>query len=130
MKTKSEALFERFLNENSLPICRLGEDGTPMPDYSVPICGSRIIFEVKELREDGGFDAEAGQQSREVGKYIRQVIRDRRTRRRAEQPRPHVRPGSWRSARLMPKRRNGFAKPPTVVSLTRSPTSVTCTWMA
>lgn len=80
VKTKSEALFERFLNENNFPICRVGEDGTPTPDYSAPICGSRIIFEVKELRKDAGFDAEAGQQSREVGKYIRQVIRDRRTR--------------------------------------------------
>jgi hypothetical protein len=55
MKTKSEDLFEGFLAINNLLFEKIKEDISPRPDYRVSVGGSEIIFELKELAEDGNF---------------------------------------------------------------------------
>ncbi|HEY2470018.1 MAG TPA: hypothetical protein VGI45_19610 [Terracidiphilus sp.] len=55
MKTKSEGLFERFLATNNLSFEKIEADNTPRPDYRVSVSGGEIIFELKELAEDGPF---------------------------------------------------------------------------
>jgi len=55
MKTKSEELFESFLDRNKLAFEKVQEDTTPRPDYLVSVGDTKIIFEVKELAEDENF---------------------------------------------------------------------------
>jgi hypothetical protein len=81
MKTKSEGLFEGFLDTNNLPFEKIKEDATPRPDYCVSVGGSEIIFELKELAEDGNFGVvkdptypHIKSSSRTVGDHIRRRI--------------------------------------------------------
>ena len=55
IQTKSECLFEGFLATNNLPFEKIEVDTTPRPDYRVSVGGTEIIFELKELAEDGNF---------------------------------------------------------------------------
>ena len=74
-KTKSEEVFEKFLNENNLDFSRIKVAESPRPDYVVEFGEFRIVFEVKELAEDSNF--EVGQftvSSRTVGNHIRKKI--------------------------------------------------------
>ncbi len=83
MKTKSESLFEEFLAANNLPFEKIEEEiSTPRPDYRVSVGDSEIIFEVKQLEEDGNFDVvkdptypHIKSSSRAVGRHIRRRIR-------------------------------------------------------
>lgn len=81
MKTKSESLFEDFLALNKLSFEKIEEDDTPRPDYRVSVGGGEIIFELKELAEDGNFGVakdpaypDIKSSSREVGRHIRRRI--------------------------------------------------------
>ena len=81
MKTKSEGLFEGFLATNNLPFEKIKEEDTPRPDYRVSVGGCVIIFEIKELAEDGNFGVvkdpvypHIKSSSRTLGKHIRRQI--------------------------------------------------------
>jgi hypothetical protein len=84
MKTKSEDLFEGFLTTNRLPFEKIKEEttlGAFRPDYRVSFGGSEIIFEIKELAEDGNFGVvrdptypHIKSSSRTVGDHIRRRI--------------------------------------------------------
>src|SRR5260370_37774702 len=81
MKTKSESLFEGFLATNNLPFEKIEEDTTPRPDYRISVGGSEIIFELKELAEDGNFGVvkdptypHIKSSSRTLGDHIRRTI--------------------------------------------------------
>jgi hypothetical protein len=81
MNTKSEGLFEEFLAINNLPFERIKENSTPRPDYRLTVSGSEIIFELKELAEDGNFGVvkdpaypHIKSSSRTVGDHIRRRI--------------------------------------------------------
>jgi hypothetical protein len=84
MKTKSEGLFEGFLTSHNLPFEKIKEETTPgafRPDYSVSVGGTKIIFEIKELTEDGNFGVvkdptypHIKSSSRTVGDHIRRRI--------------------------------------------------------
>ena len=87
MKTKSEDLFEGFLATNDLPFEKIKEDTTPRPDYRVSVGGRVIIFEIKELAEDGNFGVvkdpahpHIKSSSRTVGDHIRRRIKAQRSR--------------------------------------------------
>jgi hypothetical protein len=54
-KTKSEAVFERFLSTNGIPFRRVPTSLTKTPDYELTIDGAELVFEVKELAEDPNF---------------------------------------------------------------------------
>jgi len=83
MKTKSEVLFEAFLAANNLPFEKIEEKvSSPRPDYRVSIGHGEIIFEVKQLEEDGNFGVvkdptspDIKSSSRAVGRHIRRRIR-------------------------------------------------------
>lgn len=55
MKTKSEELFERFLEAHNVPFEKIKVDTTHRPDYSVSIADRKLVFELKELAEDEKF---------------------------------------------------------------------------
>jgi hypothetical protein len=81
MRTKSESLFEGFLATNNLPFEKIEEDTTPRPDYRISVGGSEIIFELKELAEDGNFGEvkdpaypHIKSSSRTLGDHIRRRI--------------------------------------------------------
>ena len=85
MKTKSESLFEGFLATNNLLFKKIEEDTASRPDYRVSVGGSEIIFELKELAEDGNFDVvkdpahpHTKSSSRTVGDHIRRRIESSR----------------------------------------------------
>jgi hypothetical protein len=77
MNTKSEDLFEDFLNSNSVRFSRIEEvqeKGARRPDYLVEIGDLRIVFEVKQLGDDeddetcqltGGWSSTPGAQLRQ-----------------------------------------------------------------
>jgi hypothetical protein len=46
-KTKSEAMFERFLSTNGIPFRRVPTGPMKTPDYEVTIARVELIFEVK-----------------------------------------------------------------------------------
>jgi len=48
-KMHSEALFEQFLNENSISFSRIREATSPRPDYKVSIGTQDVYVEIKEL---------------------------------------------------------------------------------
>jgi hypothetical protein len=80
MKTKSESLFEEFLAVNNLLFEKIKEDTTPRPDYRVFV-GVEIIFELKELAEDGNYDVikdpaypHIKSASRTMGDHVRRRI--------------------------------------------------------
>jgi hypothetical protein len=81
MRTKSEELFEKFLDDNNLAFEKIKEDTTPRPDYLVSVGNTKIIFELKELAEDDNFgvvkDADyphIKSYSRTVGDHVRRRI--------------------------------------------------------
>ncbi|MDR5726638.1 MAG: hypothetical protein RB191_04125 [Terriglobia bacterium] len=81
MRTKSEGLFEGFLATNNLPFEKIKEDETPRPDYRVSVCGSEIIYELKELVQDVNFGVvkdptypRIKSSSRTLGDHIRRRI--------------------------------------------------------
>jgi len=81
MKTKSEGLFEEFLTINNLRFEKINEGDTPTPDYRVSVVGGEIIFELKELAEDGNFGVvkdpaypHIKSSSRTVGDHVRRRI--------------------------------------------------------
>ncbi len=81
MKTKSESLFEKFLADNNLPFEKIEESSTPRPDYRVFVGDREIIFEIKELEDDGNFGVikdpaypRIKSSSRDVGRHIRRRI--------------------------------------------------------
>ena len=81
MKTKSESLFEEFLADNNLRFEKIEEDHTPRPDYRVFSGHSEIIFELKELTEDGNFGVvkdpaypHIKSSSRTLGNHVRRRI--------------------------------------------------------
>ena len=83
MKTKSESLFEGFLATNNLPFEEIKVDTTPRPDYRVSVGGGEIIFEIKEMAEDGNFGVvkdpacpQIKSNSRTLGDHIRRRIKD------------------------------------------------------
>ena len=85
MKTKSERLFEEFLATNNLPFEKIAEDTAPRPDYRVSVGSSAIIFELKELSEDGNFGVvedpaypHIKSSSRTLGEHIRRRIESSR----------------------------------------------------
>jgi hypothetical protein len=83
-KTKSEALFERFLLINNLPFERIAEAEAPRPDYLVSISDQQLIFEIKELSEDEHFGVvdpahpHIRSHSRTVGNHVRARIKGSR----------------------------------------------------
>jgi hypothetical protein len=62
-RTKSEAIFERFLSLHGIAFRRVltGEQRTP--DYEVAIGGIDLIFEVKETAYDPSFEREPSRQA-------------------------------------------------------------------
>ena len=56
MKTKSETLFENWLAAQNLLFKKIQEATTPRPDYLVSVSDLQIVFELKELTEDGHFN--------------------------------------------------------------------------
>jgi hypothetical protein len=81
MKTESEELFERFLNDNCITFEKIKEDTTPRPDYLVKVGTAQIIFELKELAEDENFDVvkdlaypHIKSHSRTLGDHVRRRI--------------------------------------------------------
>jgi hypothetical protein len=81
MKTKSEELFENFLQANNLQFEKIKEDTTPRPDYLVSIGDLKLVFEIKELSEDENFGVVADPahphntiHSRTVGDHVRRRI--------------------------------------------------------
>ena len=81
MKTKSEALFEKFLDDNNLAFERIKEGATPRPDYLVSVGNTKITFELKELAEDEDFGVvrdpahpHIKSHSRTLGDHVRRRI--------------------------------------------------------
>jgi hypothetical protein len=70
-KTRSEILFERWLDDNGLPWRSIAVASSRTPDYRVTVApGADVIFEVKEIA--GTWDHSPGAvHSRTVGKHIR-----------------------------------------------------------
>jgi hypothetical protein len=84
VKTKSESLFEEFLTVNNVPFEKIKEEttlGAFRPDYRVSVGGGEIIFELKELEEDGNFGVvkdpaypDIKSSSRTLGDHVRRRI--------------------------------------------------------
>ena len=81
MKTKSEALFEKFLTQNDLRFEKIEEQASRRPDYRVSVGRLEIVFELKELSEDDNFGIakdpahpDIGSHSRTLGDHIRRKI--------------------------------------------------------
>lgn len=83
VKTKSEEIFEQFLNVNDVQFRKIEEAAWRTPDYLVTLGNVQLIFEVKELTRDENFDVvenpstpEIKVHSRTIGDHIRKRIRD------------------------------------------------------
>ncbi|MCX6632987.1 MAG: hypothetical protein NTW28_35780 [Candidatus Solibacter sp.] len=78
MKTKSEQLFETFLNANNVQfekIEELKEKGAYRPDYLVTLGNLQLVFELKELAEDNNFSVDSSKPSTKiVGDHVRRRI--------------------------------------------------------
>jgi hypothetical protein len=81
MRTKSEELFEKFLDDNNLAFEKIKEGTTPRPDYLVSVGNAKVIFELKELTEDENFGVvkdpahpHIKSHSRTVGDHVRRRI--------------------------------------------------------
>lgn len=79
-RTLSEHIFEQFLTDNGIRFERIPEGAEKRPDYSISLSDdSRILFEVKELRQDDEFSTEPFEVStRTPGEHIRKKIADAR----------------------------------------------------
>ena len=77
MKPKSEEAFESFLRENNLAFEKIQEQTSPRPDYIVQTGETKLVFEVKEIREDDDFAIVSGSGSsfRIPGEHVRKKIR-------------------------------------------------------
>jgi hypothetical protein len=87
-KTKSEELFERFCDENSIRYLRIGtkpKNGLKTPDYEVQLMGHNVIVEVKQFnpnKEDKKLidnflkKGSTGIHGDEPGKRTRKAIED------------------------------------------------------
>jgi len=73
-KTKSETAFERFLLINGIPFRPLSAVNQKTPDYEVIIGDNELIFEIKELAPDPGFQQEPVH-SGTVGEQVRKRIK-------------------------------------------------------
>jgi hypothetical protein len=73
-RTKSEAIFERFLSLHGIAFRRVTTGEQRTPDYEVAIGGIDLIFEVKELAYDPSFEREPVH-SGTVGGHIRKRIK-------------------------------------------------------
>ena len=72
-KTKSEDLFEKFLDENCISYERIKVAGQGRSmDYLLIINGYEVAFEIKEISKDENFKADLS--SRTVGAHIRAKI--------------------------------------------------------
>lgn len=85
MGTKSEQLFEAFLNSNGVKFLRIEEvkeTGAKRPDYLVELGALKIMFEVKQLGDDeDDKDAQlSGEWSSTLGAQVRQRISRSRNR--------------------------------------------------
>ena len=85
MKTKSEEIFERFLNTNSLVFEKIKEAASRRLDYHVTVGNMQLNFEVKELTIDKNFGVvdnpstpHIKSHSRTPGDHIRDRIEDSR----------------------------------------------------
>ena len=83
ISTKSEALFEQFLNEHRVKFERVEtQQGIRTPDYYVWAGHTKIAFELKEITADDEFDVKdpkypgISSSSRTVGDHIRRRIID------------------------------------------------------
>lgn len=82
--TRSEAVFERFLNNNNLQFEKIKTADTPRPDYLVTIGDLKVVFEVKEIGDDEKFGvAESSSpdvkfSSRTLGDHVRRRIESAR----------------------------------------------------
>ena len=81
LKTKSEELFENYLNRNGLVFEKIEEDTSPRPDYLVHIGNLDLIFELKEFDMDENFDVigdpsrpDIKSSSRTLGDHVRRRI--------------------------------------------------------
>ena len=81
VKTKSEEVFEHFLERNGLIFEKIKEDTSRRPDYLVGVSGLKLIFELKELDKDENFDIvrdasgpHIKSHSRTVGDHVRRRI--------------------------------------------------------
>ncbi len=81
MKTKSEELFEKFLEANHVAFEKIEETTSPRPDYLISIGDVKLIFELKELAEDENFGVVADpvyphikSHSRTLGDHVRRRI--------------------------------------------------------
>jgi|SRR5215510_6372784 len=73
-KTKSETAFERFLSTNGIAFRRVPPGKQKTPDYEVMIGNNELIFEIKELADDLGFQQEPVH-SGTVGEQVRKRIK-------------------------------------------------------
>ena len=79
MKTKSEEIFENFLNNNNLKFEKIKEEDSPRPDYLVKTDEIELAFEVKELAEDDNFNTDQfAVSSKIVGQHVRKKIHNAR----------------------------------------------------
>jgi hypothetical protein len=81
VKTRSEEVFEDFLERNGLVFEKIEEDTSPRPDYIVDVAGLKLVFELKELDRDENFgilrDPSAPHirsHSRTIGDHVRRRI--------------------------------------------------------
>src|SRR5437016_3782282 len=74
MKTKSEQVFEDFLNQNALSFEKIEEDTSPRPDYRVRTGALELIFEVKELAEDDDLKDRTSGYTITTGDHVRSRI--------------------------------------------------------
>jgi hypothetical protein len=73
-KTKSETTFERFLSTNGFAFRRVPAGKQKTADYEAMIGNNELIFEIKELADDLGFQKEPVH-SGTVGEQVRKRIK-------------------------------------------------------
>jgi hypothetical protein len=81
VKTKSEEVFETFLNKNGVRFDKIEEAASSRPDYLLHLEDLDVIFEVKELEKDDNFGVVSDQSSphikshsRKIGDHVRRRI--------------------------------------------------------
>lgn len=84
-RTRSETVFESFLTDNNVAFEKIQEESSSRPDYLVKLPSANLIFEVKEITEDGNFGVVKDQKyphirlfSRTVGDHVRARIKGSR----------------------------------------------------
>lgn len=71
--TRSECLFEQFLELHEIAYKRIPVGPARTPDFKIKLEGRYIVFEVKEIVSDTKWDPLAVH-SRKIGKHIREKI--------------------------------------------------------